>query len=275
MQLQYISVCLCQQVEIVHKRRRIEAIRRGLQKIGGAIWQTSQRCRIAVDACAVPMLRDADVTPEEIFKDTATRPPVSVVSNQGALEGQRLQQQRQQPRQVIPPLTREQMLSMLRAFLTTYFPMAISSWVGGIQLICMTRDIMGWPQTWTAWYLSFLVKSCCMFALFTLGTRRLPTLLGVPLTPQVFENIYGAWLSTQFVLARRNDALVGLNPFLTFPLVPSTSLAANSAIIKCVLAVIMATVASLFRHGMTPAELGTATTFIVLSLCIDTIDILS
>jgi len=254
----------------VHKRRRIESIRRALQKIGGPLWQTSQRCRNAVDACAVPILRTADISPQEIFQDTATRPPVFPSPNPEAIE-----RQQQQRRQAVAPFTREQLLSMLRAFLTTYFPMALASWVGGVKLISLTRDVLGWPQTWTAWYISFLVKSSWMFTLFTLGTRRLPTFFGVPLTPQVFENIYGAWVSSRFALANRDEALLALNPFLTFPLVPSTSLGVNSVVIKCMLTASLVAAISLFRHGLTPAELGTAISFVVLSVCIDAVDLLA
>ena len=68
-------------VEIVHKQRRIEAIRKCLMRLTGDIglkkrkneWQTNPRCIGAVEAVKV-VLEDSGITPKEVFSSTSTGP---------------------------------------------------------------------------------------------------------------------------------------------------------------------------------------------------------
>ena len=76
-------------VEIVHKQRRIEAIRKCLMRLTGEIgglkkrkneWQTNPRCIGAVEAVKL-VLEDSGITPKEVFSSTVVGPATACSSN--------------------------------------------------------------------------------------------------------------------------------------------------------------------------------------------------
>lgn len=76
----------CVQVEVVHRRRKVEAIRRALQRVTGPEWRNSPRC-FEVVRCKEHLLREAHIAEADIFSDTATRPEIAHTSTAPAAEG--------------------------------------------------------------------------------------------------------------------------------------------------------------------------------------------
>ena len=59
-------------IEKVHRKRKIESVRRALLNMTGSNWQHSERALAAVVA-AEKVLRDSEISPDEVFADTVSR----------------------------------------------------------------------------------------------------------------------------------------------------------------------------------------------------------
>lgn len=111
--------------------------------------------------------------------------------------GRRLEDDEQPPRR---PMTREE----IRIMLTTYTPMAVASWYGGYSIIIEIRQLLGFEDNNSNFYSCFLIKTIVMFVCYHRVFALFPAILGMRITPQMCENVYGSWLLTKRILGYRN-----------------------------------------------------------------------